>query len=93
MQVSDREHDHPLVAELTIDGRATHQMRVGEVQRRVQPEVGLQHLADFLTEVEEHTSALQRNLSLLAELRNIKTQYNDQHATSQAFYTQREVCV
>lgn len=53
---------------LTIDGRATDQVGVGEVECSVQTEVRLQHLPHFLTEVEEQMSTLQRNLSLLSEL-------------------------
>lgn len=47
-----------ITARLTIDGGATHQVGVGEVERRVQTEVGLQHLPHFLTEVKEQTSTL-----------------------------------
>lgn len=53
---------------LTFDGRATDQVCVGEVERSLQLEVGLQHLPHLLAEVGIQTDALQRNLPLLAEL-------------------------
>lgn len=57
-----------VLQELTFDSRAADQVRVGEVERSLQHEVGLQHLPHLLTEVGIETGALQRNLPLLAEL-------------------------
>lgn len=43
-------------------------MGVGEVERGVQEEVGLQNPPDLITQVEEQTSTLQRNLPFLTQL-------------------------
>ena len=61
-----------MTVSLTVNGRATHQVGIGEVERSVKLEVRLQHLPHPLTEVEEETSTLQRNLPLLSELREAK---------------------
>lgn len=59
---------HALLSRLTIDGGATDQVGVGEVERSVQEEGRLQRLPHLLAQVEEQTSALQRDLPLLSEL-------------------------
>lgn len=61
---------------LTVDGRATDQVGVGEEERSVQMEVRLQHLLQLLAEVEKQTSALQWNLPLLSELQKAQTPFN-----------------
>lgn len=60
-------HKKPL-KKRTVDGGATDQVGVGEVERSLQLEVRFQDLPGLLADVEKHSGASQGNLPLLAQL-------------------------
>lgn len=56
---------------ITFDGCTADQVRVGEVQRGVQAEIGLYHSPHFVGHVVVEVSALQWDFSFLPQLKAI----------------------
>lgn len=68
LQLLEMGQDLLLWATLTIDGRAAHEVGVGEVEWDFQAEVGLHHVPHLLGHVVVQVGTVQGHLALLAQL-------------------------